>query len=185
MNKFTWALLRRIFEGQFKLTAGEAATILTKEIYKNKWKHNMDGKIGMMWRDEVIVATFTHVIEEEELFAKEVGRKNALRKLYKDGVKWKIFKDFAGLIYSKNRGYKNFCNDYAKWKRLKFFKNVWIKGKITENKFLKKQLRNVSKANKVLKGENKVVADAFIRREKLIKSGEFEETSLGLRKIPK
>ena len=62
MKKFTWQHLGQIFEGQFNLTTAEAATILTGNIFKHKWKHGKDKKIGMMWRDEMIVAAFTNVL---------------------------------------------------------------------------------------------------------------------------
>mgnify|MGYP005831523075 CR=1 FL=1 len=48
MTKFTWKALGQIFEGQFKLTASEAATILTGHIFNHKWKHGKDKNIGMI-----------------------------------------------------------------------------------------------------------------------------------------
>jgi hypothetical protein len=53
MTKFNWQHLSLIFGDQFKLTASEAATILTGHVFNHKWKHGKDKNIGMMWRDEI------------------------------------------------------------------------------------------------------------------------------------
>ena len=186
MTKFTWKALGQIFEGQFKLTASEAATILTGHIFNHKWKHGKDKNIGMMWRDEMIVAAFTNVIAEEEELAKEVGRKKALRKLFDDGVRWGQFKILAGLTYKKSsKGFSTFRNDIRAWKKLKFFKNVWKKGKITKIKFHKRHLRKIKAADKILSLENKQKAEGEDYTKRLIASGKYEQTPSGLRKIQK
>ena len=186
MKKFTWQHLGQIFEGQFKLTTAEAATILTGHIFNHKWKHGKDKNIGMMWRDKKIVAAFTNVLVEEEEIAKEVGRKKTLKKLFDDGVSWKHFKILAGLIYKKgSEGFRTFRNDYGKWKRLKFFKGAYKTGKRTENKFLKRELRKVSRRNKILNAENKDMDAGLKNTIKLLESGQYEMGPAGLRKIPK
>ena len=186
MTKLTWQQLGLIFGDQFKLTASEAATILTKEVFSHNWKHGKDKQLGMMWRDSIIVSAFTHVLEEEDILAKKVGRKNVLRKLYNDGDKWNQFKIIAGLKYKKGKfGFKTFKNDYGRWKKLKFFKNVWKKGKITKIKFHKRQLRKIKAADKILSLENKQKAEGEDYTKRLIASGKYEKTPSGLRKIIK
>ena len=186
MKKFTWQHLGQIFEGQFKLTTAEAATILTGNIFNHKWKHGKDKKIGMMWRDEMIVAAFTNVITEEEEIAKEVGRKKTLKKLFDDGVSWKHFKILAGLKYKKGSGgFRTFRNDYGKWKRLNLFKNVYKTGKITSKKFGKRIKAKVYAADKILNAENKKMVEGIEHTRKLLESGEYEMGPTGLRKIPK
>ena len=49
-----------------KLTAAEAVTFLTRELFSHNWKHGKDKQLGMMWRDSIIVSAFTHVLEEED-----------------------------------------------------------------------------------------------------------------------
>ena len=162
MTKLTWQQLGLIFGDQFKLTASEAATILTKEVFSHNWKHGKDKKLGMMWRDSLIVAAFTHVLEEEDILAKKVGRKNVLRKLYNDGDKWDQFKIIAGLKYKKDKlGYKTFTNDYGRWKKLNFFKNVWKKGKRTSKKVGKQMKARVYAADKILKASNEMMAGGW------------------------
>ena len=186
MTKLTWQQLGLIFGDQFKLTASEAATILTKEVFSHNWKHGKDKQLGMMWRDSIIVSAFTHVLEEEDILAKKVGRKNVLRKLYNDGDKWDQFKIIAGLKYKKDKlGYKTFTNDYGRWKKLKFFKNVWKKGKRTENKLHKRILRKINAADEVLSLGNVQKAEGEDYTKRLEASGEYERTPSGLRKIPK
>ena len=191
MTKFTWKHLGQIFEGQFKLTTAEAATILTGHIFNHKWKHGKDKNIGMMWRDEMIVAAFTNVLAEEDEIAKQVGRKKALRKLFDGGVRWGQFKILAGLQYKKSsKGFSTFRNDMRVWKKLKFFKGAYKRGKRTENKFLKRELRKVSKRNKILNTENKDMGAGHEYTRKLLESGEFEKIkdmygNIGLRRIPK
>ena len=188
-KKFTWKSLGQIFEGQFKLTIAEAATILTGHIFNHKWKHGKDKNIGMMWRDEMIVAAFINVLGEEEELAKEVGRKKALRKLFDDGVIWKQFKILAGLKYKKgSEGFRTFRNDYGLWKRLKLFKNVknvYKTGKITSKKFGKQIKAKVYAADKILSAENKDMDAGRLHTRKLLESGEFEMGPTGLRRIPK
>jgi len=188
-KKFTWQSLGQIFEGQFKLTIAEAATILTGHIFNHKWKHGKDKNIGMMWRDEMIVAAFINVLGEEEELAKEVGRKKALRKLFDDGVIWKQFKILAGLKYKKgSEGFRTFRNDYGLWKRLKLFKNVknvYKTGKITSKKFGKQIKAKVYAADKILSAENKDMDAGRLHTRKLLESGEFEMGPTGLRRIPK
>lgn len=186
MKKFTWQNLGQIFEGQFKLTTAEAATILTGHIFNHKWKHGKDKNIGMMWRDKLIVAAFTNVIAEEEEIAKQVGRKKALRKLFDDGVSWKQFKILAGLEYKKSvLGFRTFRNDMRKWKRLKFFKNVWKSGKITSKKFDQRIKARVYAADKILNAENEKMAGGIKHTKKLLESGKYEMGPTGLRRIPK
>lgn len=191
MKKFTWQHLGQIFEGQFKLTTAEAATILTGHIFNHKWKHGRDKKIGMMWRDKTIVKAFTNVLAEEEELAKQVGRKKSLRKLFNDGVRWKQFKILAGLEYKKSAlGFKTFRNDYGRWKRLKFFKNVYKTGKITSKKFEKRIKAKVYAVDKVLSAEHVQEAKGRAHTKRLLEIGDFEEIkdmhgNIGLRKIPK
>ena len=131
MKKFTWEQLGLIFEGQYKISAAEAAEILTKEIYSHHWKHGAAGKIGRMWRDPLIVSTFTHVLEEEDILAKKIGRKKCQKELFYNGKKFSQFLLVAGLVYKKdNAGYKTFKNDYAKWKKISSFINTWKRGDI-------------------------------------------------------
>jgi len=185
-KKFTWQSLGQIFEGQFKLTIAEAATILTGHIFNHKWKHGKDKNIGMMWRDEMIVAAFINVLGEEEELAKEVGRKKALRKLFDDGVRWGQFKILAGLEYKKSAlGFRTFRNDMRKWKRLKFFKNVYKTGKRTENKKQKRIKTKTYAADKVLDAEHDKEVEGRLHTKKLLESGEFEMGPTGLRRIPK
>jgi len=139
-----------------------------------------------MWRDKIIVAAFTNVLAEEDEIAKQVGRKKALRKLFDGGVRWGQFKILAGLEYKKSSlGFRTFRNDYGLWKRLKFFKGAYKTGKRTENKFLKRELRKVSKRNKILNAENKDMDAGLKNTIKLLESGQYEMGPAGLRKIPK
>tara|TARA_R100001244_G_scaffold16580_1_gene17952 strand:+ start:348 stop:908 length:561 start_codon:yes stop_codon:yes gene_type:complete len=186
MKKFTWQNLGQIFEGQFKLTTAEAATILTGHIFNHKWKHGKDKNIGMMWRDKIIVAAFTNVLAEEEELAKQVGRKKSLRKLFDDGVRWGQFKILAGLKYKKgSEGFRTFRNDYGLWKKLKLFKGAYKTGKITSKKFEKRIKARVYGADKILNAENKNMVAGIEHTKKLLESGEFEMGPTGLRRIPK
>ena len=69
MSKITWQQLGLIFEGQFGVTAEEASKIISKEIFSHNWKHVADEKVGRMWHNEVVVANFTYVLEEEDKLA--------------------------------------------------------------------------------------------------------------------
>ena len=91
MNKITWQHLGLIYEKQFGVTPEEASEIIAKEIFSHNWKHGFKGKVGRMWHDEVVVANFTHVLEEEERLAKKVGRKRAVKELFFTSDKIKVF----------------------------------------------------------------------------------------------
>ena len=150
MSKITWQQLGLIFEGQFGVTAEEASKIISKEIFSHNWKHGVDGKVGRMWHDEVVVANFTHVLEEEDKLAKKVGRKGATKELFFNSDKLKVFILIARLKYKKtDAGFKTFKNDYAKWKRLKVFKNVWKRGIIILDKLRKKTASKIRDYEKI------------------------------------
>ena len=184
-KNFTWQQLGLIFEGQFGVTPKEAAKIISNEIFGRNWKHGIRNTAGRMWDDE-----------EQHL----LGRKNAVKELFKTD-KLKIFFIIANLKYSKS-GYKTFKNDYARWKKLKSFKNVWKKGKRISKKTHARLLRKISKADKVLKASsvsNKILFTKTDRRKmlqgqehtkKLIDAGDFEEVKniygdINLRRVPK
>jgi hypothetical protein len=192
MAKLTWQQLGRIYEGAYGVTVEEAAKIISKEIFGRNWKHGSGGECGRMWGDEVVVANFTQVLEEEDRLAKKFGRKKAVKELFKS-KQLKIFIIIAKLQYSKS-GYKTFKNDYGKWKKLKVFKNVWKKGKRTSKKLdprLEMKLSaRVRAADKILKASNEMMAEGIAHTKKLLESGEYEKIkdmqgNISLRKIPK
>ena len=176
MNKITWQQLSLILEGQFGVTAEETLRIVSKEIFSHKWKHGIKGKIGRMWHDEVVVANFTHVLEEEDRLAKKVGRKNAVKELFFYSDKLVLFALIAGLKYKRtNAGFKTFKNDYSKWKRLRFFKNVWKAGSKTLNKLRKRTRARVKKFEKQLDEENILAREGRGKTKELVDSGKYEK----------
>ena len=191
MSKITWQQLGLIFEGQFGVTAEEASKIISKEIFSHNWKHGVDGKVGRMWHDEVVVANFTHVLEEEDKLAKKVGRKKATKELFFNSNKLNLFLIIASLKYKKtDAGFKTFKNDYAKWKRLSVFKNVWKRGSITLNKLRKRTASTVRKYEKILGSESISRDIGRKKRKQFIDSGDFEEVkdmygNISLRRIQK
>ena len=185
--KKTWKLLPKIFGDQFRITEREAIKILEESIYSKHWKHGPAGAAGIMWRDEEIKELFNFVLLEEDILVKKVGRKKVQKELF---YRSHIFKDFvhkSGLLYKKNTaGYKTFKNDYGKWKRLKYFKPSWKRGTKTPSFFkLRKRVRAKNKKfeDLIVAGNEKLSAGQA-HTTKLIKSGEWEITPLGLRKIP-
>jgi len=184
--KIKWKFLPQIFGGQFKLTEAEAIKILQESIYSKHWKHAADGAAGVMWRDKYILELFKLVLLEEDILVKKVGRKKVQQELFYHS---QIFKDFvvaAGLNYKRNKlGYENFTNDYPKWKRLKFFKPSWQKGKITNTKLLKRIRASNKKIDELQTDENKLRAAGQEYTKALIDAGKYEETPSGLRKIIK
>ena len=183
MAKLTWQQLGRIYEGAYGVTVEEAAKIISNEIFGRNWKHgSKKGTFGRMWGDEIVVAAFTHVLEEEDKLVKKFGRNKAVRKLFKSDI-FERFLITAKLTTYTN--YKTFKNDYGKWKKLKAFKNVWKKGKITSKKIEKRIKARVRAADKILKAENKNVLTGREHTKRLIASGKYEQTPSGLRKIIK
>ena len=191
MSKITWQQLGLIFEGQFGVTAEEASKIISKEIFSHNWKHGVGGKAGRMWHDEVVVANFTQVLEEEDKLAKKVGRKKASKELFFNSSKFNLFLIIASLKYKRtDAGFKTFKNDYAKWKRLSVFKNVWKRGSITLNKLRKRTASKVKKYEKILGSESVSREIGRKKRKQLIDSGDFEEVkdaygNINLRRIQK
>ena len=176
MSKITWQQLGLIFEGQFGVTAEEATEIISKEIFSNNWKHGANGKVGRMWQDEVVVANFTHVLEEEDKLAKKVGRKKVARELFFTSDKLAMFVLIARLRYKRtNAGFKTFKNDYAKWKRLKVFKNVWKAGSRTLNKLRKRTTAKTRKFEAMMKAESISRSKGIKNRKEMLASGKFEE----------
>ena len=142
MTKFTWQSLRVLLEKQYKLTADDAMQIILENLFGKEWKHGPNGKLGRMWKDPMIVATFTHVLAEEDKIAKTITRKKVQQELFKSEAVGN-FRITAGLKY---RSYTTFKNDYAKWKKLPIFKASWKKGIITLDKLRKK----LAAKNKIL-----------------------------------
>ena len=133
MTKFTWKDLQ-IFLKQYELTADDAMRVLLDNLFGKDWKHGSGGKLGRMWRDPMIVSTFTHVLAEEDKIAKTTTRKKVQQELFQSD-RVTQFMIVAGLKYPK---YENFKNDYSKWKRLPMFRPSWKKGTITLDKLRKK-----------------------------------------------
>ena len=186
--KKTWKLLPKIFRDQFKLTEREAIKILQENIYRPSynWKHGEAKTAGVMWRDKYIQELFKLVLIDEDILVKKVGRKKVQQELFYHS---QIFKDFvvaAGLNYKRNKlGYENFTNDYPKWKRLKFFKPSWQKGKITNTKLLKRIRASNKKIDALETAESKKRNAGLEYTRGLIESGQWEKTAAGLRKIIK
>ena len=146
--KKTWKLLPKIFGDQFKITEAEAIKILQEHLFSKNWKHGKSGTLGRMWKDPMIVAAFTHVLEEEDKISKTVTRKKVQQELFYSGKKTKLFILVAGLKYHQNKtGYLNFKNDYSRWKRLPMFSPSWKKGTITIDKVRKKLAARNKKLN--------------------------------------
>lgn len=176
MNKITWQHLGLIYEKQFGVTPEEASEIIAKEIFSHNWKHGFKGKVGRMWHDEVVVANFTHVLEEEERLAKKVGRKRAVKELFFTSDKIKVFMLIASLKYKFTKaGFKTFKNDYAKWKRLKFFKSVWKRGSRVLNKLRKRTAAKINKYEAIVEAENISMGKGIDRRKEMIASGKYKE----------
>ena len=150
MTKLTWKALQNLLEGQYNLTPDDAMQIVLENLFGLDWKHGAGGKLGRMWRDPMIVSTFTHVLAEEDKIAKTTTRKKVQQELFKSKAVGNFIVT-AGLKYSK---YENFKNDYAKWKRLPMFKPSWIKGTITIDKYrIKKE--KLKAAEEILRAKNK------------------------------
>ena len=76
------------------------------------------------------------------------------------------------------------------WKRLKFFKNVYLTGKRTENKKQKRIKTKTYAADKVLDAEHDKEVEGRLHTKKLLESGEFEKIkdmygNTGLRRTQK
>jgi len=150
MKKFTWKSLRVLLEKQYKLTPDDAMQIILENLFGLDWKHGKGGKLGRMWKDPMIVSTFTQVLAEEDKIAKTTNRKKVQQELFKSDA-FETFRVTAELKYPK---YGNFKNDYTKWKRLPMFKPSWIKGTITVDKYrIKKE--KLKAAEKILRANNK------------------------------
>ena len=142
MTKFTWKDLQLLLEGQYNLTPDDAMQIVLENLFCKDWKHGSGGKLGRMWRDPMIVSTFTQVLAEEDKISKTVTRKKVYAELFKS----KVFETFRVTAELKYKAYKNFKNDYSRWKRLPMFKASWKKGTITLDKLRKK----IAAKNKIL-----------------------------------
>ncbi len=178
MNKITWQQLGLIFEGQFGVTAGEASKIISKEIFSHNWKHGAGGKVGRMWHDGDVIASFTHVLEDEDKLVKIVGRKRASKELFFNSDKLKLFLLIANLRYkATGAGFKTFKNDYAKWKRIKVFKNVWKRGSKTLRKLRKRTAAKRRKYEKILKDQNIMMEHGQKKTKDLIDSGKYEKVA--------
>ena len=182
--KKTWKLLPKIFGDQFKITEREAIKILQENIYSKHWKHGPAGAAGIMWRDKYIQELFKLVLLDEDILVKKVGRKKVQQELFYHSH---ILKDFIvkdGLNYKRNKfGYLNFKNDYAKWKRLKFFKPSWKKGKLTNAKLLKRLKASNKKLDAIETAESKKRIAGQEYTKALVDAGKYEITPAGLRKI--
>ncbi|HAT66917.1 MAG TPA: hypothetical protein DCS66_20385 [Flavobacteriaceae bacterium] len=141
--KKTWKLLPKIFGDQFRITEGEAIQILQEQLFSKNWKHGKAGKLGRMWTDPVIINEFNSLLKAEDKIAKTITRKKVQQELFKSAACLR-FCQVAGLKY---RGYLNFKNDYAKWKRLPMFSPSWKKGTITIDKVRKKLAAKNKKLN--------------------------------------
>ena len=186
--KIKWKLLPQIFGGQFKLTEAEAIKILQENIYRPSynWKHGAAKTAGVMWRDKYIQELFKLVLIDEDILVKKVGRKKVQKELFYHSKVFHLFVIMAGLNYKRsNSGYLNFKNDYAKWKRLKLFKPSWKKGKITHKKILKRIKASNKKIDALETAESKKRDAGQEYTRGLYKSGGWEITAAGLRKIPK
>jgi len=109
MTKFTWKALQNLLE-HHKLTPDDAMQIILDNLFGKDWKHGSGGKLGRMWRDPMIVSTFTHVLAEEDKIAKTTTRKKAQQELFQSdrvtqfiivaGLKYKTYSFPAILIFS-------------------------------------------------------------------------------------
>ena len=133
MKKFTWKDLQILLE-QYNLTPDDAVQVVLDNLFGKDWKHGSGGKLGRMWRDPMVVSTFTHLLAEEDKIAKTTTRKKVQQELFKS----KAFNNFRITAELKYRTYLNFKNDYSRWKRLPMFKASWKKGTITNDKLRKK-----------------------------------------------
>ena len=143
MTKFTWKDLQTLLEKQYNLTPDDAMQIIEENLFDKDWKHGPNGKLGRMWKDPMIISTFTHVLAEEDKIAKTKTRKKVQQELFKSEAVGN-FRITAGLKY---RTYTTFKNDYAKWKKLPIFKASWKKGTITLDKLRKKLAAKNKKLN--------------------------------------
>ena len=185
MKKTVWKLLPKIFGDQFKITEAEAIQILQESIYSKHWKHGPAGAAGVMWRDKYILELFKFVLLDEDVLVRKVGRAKVQKELFYHSKPFEEFIIAAGLKYKRNKfGYLNFKNDYSKWKRLKFFKPTWKKGKITEKKLLKRLKARNKKIDDLEIAESKQRTEGLDYTAKLIRAGKYEYTPFGLRKIP-
>jgi len=142
MTKFTWRDLQ-IFLEQYKLTPDDAMQIVLDNLFVKEWKHGAGGKLGRMWRDPMVVSTFTHVLAEEDKIAKTTTRKKVQQELFKSDA----FETFRVTAELKYKTYLNFKNDYSRWKRLPMFKPSWKKGTITIDRVRKRLAAKNKKLN--------------------------------------
>ena len=147
MKKLTWPDLKKLLKGQYNLTPDDAMQIILDNLFGKDWKHGSGGKLGRMWKDPMIVSTFTRVLAEEDKIAKTVTRKKVYAELFKSRA-FETFRQTAELKIYKSH---SLCkNDYSKWKRLPMFKPSWVKGTITIDKYRIKREKLAAK-NKKLK----------------------------------
>jgi len=142
MTKFTWKDLQILLE-QYNLTPDDAMQVVLDNLFGKDWKHGSGGKLGRMWRDPMIVSTFTHVLAEEDKIAKTITRKKVYAELFKS----KAFETFRITAELKYSSYGRIKNDYGKWKKLPMFKASWKKGTITLDKLRKKVAAKNKKLN--------------------------------------
>ena len=143
MTKFTWKALQNLLE-QHKLSPDDAMQIILDNLFGKDWKHGSGGKkLGRMWRDPMIVSTFTHVLAEEDKLAKTITRKKVQQELFQSDV----VTQFIIVADLKYKTYLNFKNDYSRWKRLPMFNPSWKKGTITLDKLRKRLAAKNKKLN--------------------------------------
>ena len=146
MTKFTWKALQNLLE-QHKLSPDDAMQIILDNLFGKDWKHGSGGKkLGRMWRDPMIVSTFTHVLAEEDKLAKTITRKKVQQELFQSDV----VTQFIIVADLKYKTYLNFKNDYSRWKRLPMFKPSWVKGTITIDKAWAKKAKKLAAKNKII-----------------------------------
>ena len=101
MKKLTWPDLKKLLKGQYNLTPDDAMQIILDNLFGKDWKHGSGGKLGRMWKDPMIVSTFTRVLAEEDKIAKTVTRKKVYAELFKSKA-FETFRQTAELKIYKS-----------------------------------------------------------------------------------
>ena len=153
MKKLTWPDLKKLLKGQYNLTPDDAMQIILDNLFGKDWKHGSGGKLGRMWRDPMIVSTFTHVLAEEDKIAKTVTRNKVYAELFKSKA-FRAFIRVAGLKIYKS--HSRCTNDYSYWKGLPMFKPSWQRGTITVDKYRIKHEKKLKEAAKMLEKTHKI-----------------------------
>jgi|TARA_Y100000294_G_scaffold140914_1_gene134787 hypothetical protein len=142
MGKLTWKSLGFIYgHKQFGMTPEEASDVLQKYLFTDTtWKGSQKVK-GRVWRDKESRVALVCLVREHQKLRKK-NYHNSTRELFFKSPEFEMFSQVTNILYKKNaKGFKNFQNDFAIWKKLPDIKGFYEKN----DSYTKKAMRRVKK----------------------------------------